>query len=71
MDLIKRESKVQALAVHPGFVPTKMTGFYGEDDMEECMTGLVCLIERFGQKGEEEKLKNGGYYRWNGEPMQY
>jgi hypothetical protein len=61
---------VQTLAVHPGYVPTKMTGFYGEDDMDTCMGGLVKLIERFGTKAGAD-LPNGGYVRWNGDVMLY
>ena len=61
---------VLTLAVHPGFVPTKMTGFYGEDDMETCITSLAALIERFGTD-EVREIPNGGYVRWNGEIMAY
>jgi hypothetical protein len=61
---------VQTLAVHPGYVPTKMTGFYGVDDMETCMASLVGVIERFGTD-EGKDLPNGGYVRWNGEVMPY
>ena len=71
MDLQCLVANVVALAVHPGYVPTKMTGLYGEDDMEEHMTGLVDVVERFGQKGEETALANGTYVRWNGQKMQY
>jgi NAD(P)-dependent dehydrogenase (short-subunit alcohol dehydrogenase family) len=70
-DLKKISPNVITLAVHPGYVATKMTGFYGEDDMEECMTGFVQIVETFGSKGTEEKLPNGGYVRWNGERMNY
>lgn len=47
-----------------------MTGFYGEDDMEACMSGLVGTIERFGAE-EGGELANGGYVRWDGERMAY
>lgn len=71
VDLQKLGSNILTLAVHPGYVATKMTGFYGEDDMDECMEGLVNIVERFGQKGEEQRLNNGSYVRWNGERMNY
>ena len=71
MDLQRLAPSVIALAVHPGYVPTKMTGLYGEEDMDECMTGLVDVLERFGQKGEEMTLPNGSYVRWNGQRMEY
>jgi NAD(P)-dependent dehydrogenase (short-subunit alcohol dehydrogenase family) len=72
MDLQRLAPNVIALAVHPGYVPTKMTGFYGEDDMEECMIGLVDVVEKFGEKGEDEmRLANGSYVRWDGQRMDY
>jgi NAD(P)-dependent dehydrogenase (short-subunit alcohol dehydrogenase family) len=61
---------VQTLAVHPGYVATKMTGYYGEDDMDTCMSGLVKTIERFGTDLGND-IPNGGYVRWNGELMPY
>lgn len=70
-DLKKIAPNIITLAVHPGYVATKMTGFYGEDDMEECMDGFVRIVETLGTKGTEEKLPNGGYVRWNGEKMNY
>jgi hypothetical protein len=71
MDLGKLGIKnVLTLAVHPGYVPTKMTGFYGEDDMDVCMAGLVKVIERFGTELGSD-IPNGGYVRWNGEVMRY
>ncbi|KAI1849677.1 hypothetical protein JX266_004626 [Neoarthrinium moseri] len=70
VDLTQANSKVLALAVHPGYVPTKMTGFYGEDEMETCMDSFVAVIERFGT-ADGDNLQHGGYYRWNGEKMEY
>ncbi|KAF6822370.1 short chain dehydrogenase [Colletotrichum plurivorum] len=67
VDLQKAGSRVEALAVHPGWVPTKMAGFYGEDDMDTCMSALVDTMCRFG--GESEGIPNGAYVRWDGEPM--
>lgn len=61
---------IRTLAVHPGYLPTKMTGFYGPDDMETCMGSLVGVIERFGTD-EGKDIPNGGYVRWNGEVMAY
>lgn len=71
LDLKKMlKSKVLTLAVHPGWLPTRMTGFYGEDDMDVCMSSLVDVIERFGTP-EGENLPHGGYVKWNGEQMAY
>ncbi|PPQ82819.1 hypothetical protein CVT25_009197 [Psilocybe cyanescens] len=62
---------VITLAVHPGYVPTKMTGYVGDDDMETCMTSLVNIVEVFGTPGAPVSLSNGGYVRWNGDKMDY
>jgi len=72
VDLRKMNSNIITLAVHPGFVATKMTGYYGEDDMDECRNGLVKIVETFGNDDQETTaLKSGGYVRWNGEKMEY
>lgn len=63
-------ANIKTLAVHPGYVATKMTGYIGEDDMETCMSSLVQVIERFGTEAGKD-LPNGGYVRWNGEVMAY
>jgi hypothetical protein len=49
-----------ALAVHPSYVPTNMTGFYGEDDMDACMSDLVNLLERLGTDLDSD-LPNRGF----------
>lgn len=70
IDLGDVASNVHTLAVHPGFVATKMTGFEGKDDMEECMSNLVRLVQNFASD-THDTLPNGGYVRWNGERMEY
>lgn len=57
-DLVKLgKTTVRALSVRPGWLPTRMTAFYGEDDTETCMTFLVALIEMFGTDSESEVPK--------------
>ncbi|KAK0625969.1 hypothetical protein B0T14DRAFT_412511, partial [Immersiella caudata] len=41
-------SKVATRGVHPGWLPTKMTGFQSGDDMDTRMKGLVETIEKLG-----------------------
>ena len=65
VDLAKVGSKTMTLAVHPGYVATKMNDYYGEDDMEECMSSLVDTIEAFGT-AEGASILNGGYVNWKG-----
>lgn len=69
LDLERTLPSIKVLAVHPGFVATKLTGYYGEDDMDSCMDGLAATIERFGTDGDD--IPNGGYVKWTGEPMPY
>ncbi|KAH9484612.1 C-factor [Psilocybe cubensis] len=71
MDCQKTAPNVIALAIHPGYVPTKMTNYVGEDDMDVCMSSLVNIIETFGTPEASLNLPNGGYVRWNGDIMDY
>lgn len=69
-DLAGLGSAVRTLAVHPGFVATKMTGFVAEDDMQTCMDSLVGVIERFAA-GDGVEYPSGAYVRWDGSRMDY
>jgi hypothetical protein len=72
IDLNHKAPCIRTLAVHPGFVPTKMTGFEGPDDMTECMDSLVQVIQKLGTDyNTSTAITSGGYYRWNGEKMDY
>ncbi|KAL9622382.1 MAG: hypothetical protein Q9160_003225 [Pyrenula sp. 1 TL-2023] len=71
MELQKLGTNVQTLAVHPGFVPTRMTGYVGDNDLDECMEELVDVIECFASKDGKANLKNGGYVNWKGETMRF
>lgn len=64
-DLSKMGSSIITLAVHPGYVATKMNNYYGEDDMEECMSDLIETIEIFGTD-QGSDIPNGGYVNWSG-----
>ena len=70
IDMKNIAPNVHTLAVHPGFVATRMTGFEGKDDMEECMSNLVRLVQNF-VNDKHGMLPNGSYVRWNGERMEY
>ncbi|KAK5656993.1 hypothetical protein OQA88_3516 [Cercophora sp. LCS_1] len=69
VDLLKAGSNVVTLAVHPGYVATKMTGYYGEDNMETCMSSLAETIERFGTAVND--VLSGSYVKWDGQPMAF
>ncbi|KAF2998578.1 hypothetical protein E8E13_006226 [Curvularia kusanoi] len=68
IDLARIGSKVITLAIHPGYLPTKMNEYYGEDDMAECIRGILKTIEAFGTL-EGTNIPNGGYVRWDGKVL--
>ncbi|CAO2656560.1 Nn.00g053630.m01.CDS01 [Neocucurbitaria sp. VM-36] len=70
VDLAKMGSKVVTLAVHPGYLATKMNDYYGQDDMEECISAIVKTIESFGTM-EGKGILNGGYVDWKGDTLDY
>jgi NAD(P)-dependent dehydrogenase (short-subunit alcohol dehydrogenase family) len=65
VDLAKMGSEVITLAIHPGYLPTKMNDYYGENDMAECISGIIETIKAFGI-AESINIPNGGYVDWNG-----
>lgn len=71
LDLAKKGDNIITLAVHPGYVATKMTGYIGEDDMEICMAGLVGIVEVFGTPDAPKGLVSGAYAKWDGTIMEY
>jgi hypothetical protein len=70
VDLEKTGSKVITLAVHPGWLPTRLSGYYGGDDMNTCMKGLVETIERFGTDDGKE-IESGSWAKWTGKRLNY
>jgi NAD(P)-dependent dehydrogenase (short-subunit alcohol dehydrogenase family) len=68
VDLAKLGSKVITLAIHPGYLPTKMNDYYGENDMAECISGIVKTVEAFGTV-EGKDIPSGGYVDWNGKVL--
>jgi NAD(P)-dependent dehydrogenase (short-subunit alcohol dehydrogenase family) len=53
--------KVATLAINPGYVATRMTKGRYMDDMDECIAGIVNLIET------ADLNNTGKYYNWNGD----
>lgn len=71
MDFKNMGINIKALAVNPGYVPTRMTGFVGDDDLDECMKDLVTLIEGFETEGGSTGLMNGGFVDRKGRAIRY
>jgi NAD(P)-dependent dehydrogenase (short-subunit alcohol dehydrogenase family) len=68
VDIAEMKSKVITLTIHPGYLPTKMNDYYGENDMAECISGITETIEAFGA-AESTNIPNGGYVEWNGKVL--
>jgi hypothetical protein len=68
--LAKVTFDIISLAIHPVWVPTVKTEFYGEDDIETCMSAIVDANESFIYKRGQD-LPNRGHVRWNGQAMNY
>jgi NAD(P)-dependent dehydrogenase (short-subunit alcohol dehydrogenase family) len=68
VDLTRMGSKVITLAIHPGYLPTKMNDYYGENDMTECISGIIETIEAFGT-AESMNIPDGGYVDWSGKVL--
>jgi NAD(P)-dependent dehydrogenase (short-subunit alcohol dehydrogenase family) len=47
-DFVRDEANVTANAIHPGWIPTKVSGFTGPDDMQEVVDSIVETIIRLG-----------------------
>ncbi|GIK02040.1 hypothetical protein Aspvir_006083 [Aspergillus viridinutans] len=64
-ELKARNLNVTVLALDPGDVPTKLSGWEGTTDMEASIRGMVKIIE------EAEVDLSGSYFRWNGEKIPF
>lgn len=55
--------EITAIALHPGYVATRMTQGRFRNEMVECIAGIVKVVENttFGQTGT--------FVNWLGEPM--
>ncbi|KAK7742380.1 hypothetical protein SLS53_004525 [Cytospora paraplurivora] len=53
------------LALEPGYLPTRLTGWKGEDDMEKSIKGMVDIIER------ADYADTGNFYSYTGKQLEY
>ncbi|KAK4176444.1 hypothetical protein QBC36DRAFT_352253 [Triangularia setosa] len=51
---------IAVIALNPGYVPTRMTNFHGPDDMDECIAGIVKVIENASMD------QTGSFLDWRG-----
>lgn len=54
---------IAVVALYPGYLPTRLSSFRSRDDMNECIEGMVNVIETFGMKD------TGSFVNWRGETM--
>lgn len=56
----KEGLKSTIVCMEPGFLPTRLTGFNGEDDMKTCIAGIMMVIDSIS-RGD-----NGAFLKWDG-----
>ncbi|KAF5575007.1 short chain dehydrogenase [Fusarium subglutinans] len=54
---------IAVIAVYPGYVATRLSSFRSRDNMEECIEGVVRVIETTGMS------ETGSFVNWKGETM--
>ncbi|EHK51081.1 hypothetical protein TRIATDRAFT_54996, partial [Trichoderma atroviride IMI 206040] len=54
---------IAVVAVNPGYVATRLTDYRSRDNMEECIAGLVEVVEGL------DMAKTGTFINWNGETL--
>jgi hypothetical protein len=56
---------ITLLALDPGDIPTRLSRWEGNSDMEKSVTGMAKIIE------EATVDISGSYLRWNGEKIPF
>lgn len=54
---------ITVIALYPGYLPTRLSSFRSRDNMDECIEGMVQVIESTGQD------LTGSFLNWKGETM--
>ncbi|KAL6803792.1 NAD(P)-binding protein [Trichoderma sp. SZMC 28012] len=65
MQMEMTKSKVIVAGIHPGWIPTKLTGMTGPDKMDVQIPKIVKTIEGIGAS------QNGGFMDFEGKTMDY
>lgn len=65
MQMEMTKSKVIVAGIHPGWIPTKLTGMTGPDKMDVQITKIVGTIQSIGAS------QNGGFMDAEGNTMDY
>lgn len=62
-EFLENGENITVLALNPGYVATRLTNYRSRDNMEECIAGIVKVIE--GATIEQ----TGSFVDWRGETL--
>ncbi|KAL2064370.1 hypothetical protein VTL71DRAFT_4864 [Oculimacula yallundae] len=60
-EFIMNKEDIAVVSIYPGYVPTKMTNFKSRDNMDECIEGIVGVVEGVGME------QTGTFVDWKGQ----
>ena len=63
MDLKSKGSKIMVMAVSPGWVKTKLSGWLGDTDIDDAVDGMFSIIEKLTME------ETGGFWNWTGDKL--
>lgn len=55
--------EIAVVAINPGYVATRLTNYRSKDNMEECIAGIVKVVESL------DLTKTGTFINWNGDVL--
>lgn len=62
-EFIMNNDDITVISLNPGYVPTRMTNFRSRNDMDECIAGMVTVIEGL------TKEQTGMFLDWQGDVL--
>ncbi|RYN65040.1 hypothetical protein AA0117_g12209 [Alternaria alternata] len=65
MDLKSKGSKISLMAVSPGWVKTKLSGWLGDTDIDDSVNGMYAILEKLTME------ETGNFWNWSGEKIQF
>ena len=60
-EFIRNKEEIAIVSIDPGYVATKMTKYRFRDSMEECIEGIVKVVESVGMD------QTGTFIDWKGQ----
>ena len=60
MELKNKNSKATLMAISPGWVKTKLSGFLGDTDIDESVDGMISVMEGLTMEN------TGEFWNWDG-----